>query len=102
VKMFPVMVVNNLTRQRGKAWIPLAVVLPHEAQARANHDQTLQRLAERGGLAPCELAAVLNDRIWRKMDDADAWAEIWRAFARWMDPAKGPLTVDISEALKKP
>ena len=30
-----------------------------EAQAQDNHSQTLERLAERGGLGPCELLAVL-------------------------------------------
>lgn len=96
MKLFPVMVGKY---GQSKAWIPLAVVLPHENQARANHSQTIQRLAERGGLAPCELAAVLNDRTWRKMDAADAWAEIWTAFARRVNPAK---MVSINEALEKP
>jgi hypothetical protein len=38
------------------------LVAPHEEQAQRNHDQTLQRLAERGGLSPAELLAVLQDR----------------------------------------
>ena len=40
--------------------VPWAFVAPHEAQARANHDQTLERLAERGGLSPSELVAVVR------------------------------------------
>ena len=42
--------------------IPLSIVAPHERQARANHGQTLKRLAERGGLCPIELVAVLEDK----------------------------------------
>lgn len=37
------------------------VIAPHEKQALANHYQSLQRLAERGGLDWSELLAVLND-----------------------------------------
>lgn len=40
--------------------VPWAFVAPHEAQARMNHDQTLERLAERGGLSPSELVAVVR------------------------------------------
>jgi hypothetical protein len=42
--------------------IPWAIVAPHNDQARENHGgQTLERLAERGGLCPIELKAVLGD-----------------------------------------
>lgn len=42
--------------------IPWRMILPHEAQAQANHSgQTLERLAERGGLSPEETLAVLDD-----------------------------------------
>ncbi len=38
----------------------------HEPQARANHGQSLDVLAQRGGLSPYELLAVLLDhRFWR-------------------------------------
>ena len=47
--------------------VPWALVAPHEAQAHRNHSQSLRRLAERGGLGPCELVAVLHDRPWRRM-----------------------------------
>ena len=48
------------------------LVAPHEAQAQRNHDQTLNRLAERGGLSPSELVTVLEDREWRVMPLRDA------------------------------
>lgn len=46
--------------------IPWELIAPHEAQAQRNHCQTLQRLAERGGLAPCEAVAVIEDADYRK------------------------------------
>lgn len=42
--------------------VPWSLVAPHEAQAKRNHDQTLQRLAERGGLDPKEMTLLLQDR----------------------------------------
>lgn len=39
-----------------------------------NHDQTLERLAARGGLSPCEAAANIQRRQWRPMRHEDAVA----------------------------
>jgi hypothetical protein len=44
--------------------VPWSAVAPHEARAMRNHGQSLARLAERGGLHPRELYAVLTDRLW--------------------------------------
>ena len=51
------------------------MLVPHEPQALRNHDQTLQRLAERGGMGVREILFVLTDRRWKwedigKGDDA--------------------------------
>ena len=51
------------------AW---SLVAPHAKQAMTNHGQTLERLDERGGLSPCELVAVLEDRKWKPMPTAEA------------------------------
>ena len=51
--------------------MPWEVITPHEAQANINHGQTLKRLAERGGLSPCEALAILENRRWRKMTDEE-------------------------------
>jgi hypothetical protein len=40
--------------------VPWAMLAPHEAMAQSNHSQTLERLAERGGLGPSEIIAVLD------------------------------------------
>ena len=51
--------------------IPWTVIEPHEKQAESNHQQSLERLNERGGLCPVELYYVLND--WRyPMPSSDA------------------------------
>jgi len=42
--------------------VPWSFVAPHERQAIKNHDQTLNTLAERGGLGLCELLAVVTGR----------------------------------------
>jgi hypothetical protein len=55
----------------GRKDIPWEMIAPHEGQARLNHGQSLERLAERGGLAACEAVAVLENRAWRRMTEAD-------------------------------
>ena len=56
MKEFPIMT------NKGKEYIPYNVIKPHEEQALKNHcDQTLDRLAERGGLSWAEAYAVLTD-----------------------------------------
>lgn len=44
-----------------------ALIAPHEKQALTNHGQSLERLAQRGGLSFCEAAAILEDRRWSKI-----------------------------------
>ena len=44
--------------------IPFAMLVPHEAQALKNHSQSLNRLAERGGLAHSEAIDILEGRKW--------------------------------------
>lgn len=56
--------------------VPWAMLAPHEARAKTNHGQTLERLAERGGLAPGEIFAVVHDVPWScapRPDGAIAW-----------------------------
>lgn len=44
--------------------VPWWFVAPHEAQALANHDQTLDRLAQRGGVDWVELEGIVTDQPW--------------------------------------
>ncbi len=51
--------------------VPWSVLEPYAEQAMRFHGQTLEKLAERGGLSPSEVAAVIEDRNWTPM----AWRE---------------------------
>ncbi|MDW3682976.1 hypothetical protein RA280_14705 [Cupriavidus sp. CV2] len=44
--------------------IPFAMIAPHEAQAQRNHGQSMERLAQRGGLAACEAIDIIEGRRW--------------------------------------
>lgn len=77
MKTFPIMA--SMAEQREirkgvplRTEIPWDVIAPFEKFAMANHDQTLERLAERGGLSPCEAIAVMEGRKWRQMDPGAA------------------------------
>lgn len=63
--------------------VPWAMLAPHEKQALHNHDQTLKRLAERGGLSPCEMLAVLENRPWRQMPLKQSILQLRRAIEVW-------------------
>lgn len=53
-----------------------SVIAGHERQAMHNHGQTLERLAERGGLSPAEAVAIIEDRPFRRMELKDAEARL--------------------------
>lgn len=49
--------------------VPWDVIVPHESQAKRNHGgQSLERLAERGGLSPREFVAVVTNRSYREIE----------------------------------
>lgn len=56
--------------------IPWSLLAPHADRVRRYHGQSLERLAERGGLLLDEIAAILEDRPWRWMNKADLIAVI--------------------------
>lgn len=67
-------------------FLPWEMIAPHEDQARYNHDQTLERLAERGGLDPREAVAVLTGRRldWiLKADELSAEKELIALVQAW-------------------
>lgn len=41
--------------------VPWNVVQDHEARAMSNHSQTLDRLAQRGGMSPTEMLKIIQD-----------------------------------------
>lgn len=53
--------------------IPWSAIAPFENYAKRNHSQTLERLAERGGLSPVEAYCVIHGiSDWRTVDRSDA------------------------------
>jgi len=93
-RMFPILFsyhriddVFRVIRQHGSTsicvQIPWAMLEPHEDQAIKNHSQSLNRLAERGGLSTHEALAVLEDRPWRNMGYGAANALLLLAVGRW-------------------
>lgn len=63
--------------------VPWRMLLSHERQAIHNHDQTLKRLAERGGLHPSEMMAVLEDRPWERMEVKDSVEQLIKFVEEW-------------------
>jgi hypothetical protein len=68
MKTFPIHEASIKRAREQHFQSPLVVsfdlVRRHEEQAYANHAQTVERLAERGGLTWLELLAVLVDKRW--------------------------------------
>lgn len=71
--------------KRGRVTIPWSLIAPHEAQALKNHGQSLNRLAERHGLSPSEALAVIEDRAWRHVPEAEALAALDQHIAKDTD-----------------
>lgn len=84
-KEFPVLMDNRKKFPTCPLSIPWAMIAPHERQALRNHDQTLQRLAERGGLSTCEMVAVLEDRRWKKMDVQESIDQLLGLVKEWKE-----------------
>ncbi len=70
-----------------ESWIylPMALFQKHEPQALRNHDQTLKRLNERGGLGPGEALNILLDREFKRtgFDDIDDLKTLLSMFEDW-------------------
>lgn len=69
--------------QRGPD-VPWAVMAAYESQCQRNHGQSVERLAERGGLGTGEAWAVVNGLDWFDMEKSIGWAEadrLWRQYA---------------------
>jgi len=64
--------------------MPLAIParLLSAPQAMDNHRQTLERLAERGGVSLAEAAALAEGRRWRAMTNDEALAALKKAGER--------------------
>jgi len=56
--------------------VPMSLLRAFAGVALTNHGQTLDALASRGGLAPCEIVALLERRRWRSMPREAAVARV--------------------------
>ena len=72
--------------------IPWALISGHEDQAQTNHGQSLTRLAERGGLGPSEAVVIIQDRLWRRLNEPACERALMR----------GIVALAIAEAKAKP
>lgn len=71
-------------------WIPWRMIAPHERRAMDNHgQQTLAKLAYRGGLSICEAVAVLEDRPWKRMDPAEARRQLQKLVSAHIECSSG-------------
>lgn len=57
--------------------MPLEMLVEHEKRAILNHGQSLKQLRERGGLAPVEALAILQNKGWDKLDPKTAEQELF-------------------------
>lgn len=62
---FPILGANRDAKQS----VPWSFIAPHSERAEKNHGQTLERLAERGGLSALEMLAVVLDLSWNDSED---------------------------------
>ena len=79
------------------ARIDYQLVADHGGQAQKNHYQSVERLAQRGGLSWCELHAVLHDRAYQKMDQNTAIIECRSLEARYLAALAPPPPQSNSE-----
>lgn len=71
---FPIMLKLGMEREEAKRvglpdWVPFDFIAEHAHQCEVNHGQTPMRLAERGGLSPREVVAIVRGKTWREVED---------------------------------
>lgn len=73
MKQFPIMITYEGTPGPCPSSIPWEAIAPYDGQAKQNHGgQSLERLAERGGLSPAEAFMVMHGRRWDLNEDVKA------------------------------
>ena len=79
----------------------LSIIEEHEAQCKRNHDQTVQRLAERGGLGADEMCAVVEDRRWHRMSREDATERLVELLEAWLSKRGADYARGRADALRE-
>lgn len=74
-------------RKNGISMVPIGfpweLLRSHEAQAQTNHGQTLRQLAERGGLGPDEIMAIMENRCRKAMSRPAACRAVNKMIVDW-------------------
>ncbi len=63
--------------------VPWGLIDAHSLQCLHLHDQTPTILAERGGLDPAEMLAVIHERRFEPMDLVQAFNELGQIIEEW-------------------
>jgi len=70
-RQFPIMIGYRGTKGPCPSSIPWEAIAPYEGQAKVNHDQSLEKLAGRGGLDPVEAFFIMTGRSWHEVRMSD-------------------------------
>lgn len=88
-RMFPMIVTRRAPRfpqDPCPRAIPWDFLAPHEQQALKNHDQSLEKLASRGGLSGQEAVAIVRGQHWReglKLSETEAACILIQMIDEW-------------------
>ncbi len=83
---------GNSRIEKCPRWIPYELVFAHEKQMKHNYRWTsfsfsrlspINEVARQGGLSPAQMVAVLNDREFQPMPDAQAVHELNVLVDKW-------------------
>lgn len=80
MKQYPVIGTNP------QEYVPWEILIPHEKQSLRNHRQTLEQLADRGGLSWNEILPIHRDKTWREcpmLPDGEAKEFVLKYVADW-------------------
>ena len=102
-KVFPVLEHDRPRgepKYTGPRSVPWDFIAEHEAQCKVNHDQTVQRLAERGGLGADEMCAVVEDRRWHRMSLEDATERLVELLEAWLSKRGADYARGRADALR--
>lgn len=103
MKLFPIMVSGG-TKGPCPSVIPWDAISPYEGMARENHGgQSLERLAERGGLDPVEAFFVMTGRTWHNVQ-TPVLEELEREACAYLDKIvkdRSDLAWRLSELMKE-
>ena len=70
---------------QGGPSVPWYIMLPHERRSKRNHDQSIRRIAQRGGFGAAEAFCIVNNLGWHeatKRYTAEEMERRWAEFAK--------------------